>query len=237
MNARLIAAVFARGGSKGLPGKNLMKIHGIPLVEVAIRQALQVDGIDEVYLSTDSAEIADIGRSAGALVPFIRPAELASDSSPEWLSWRHLVSYVAGEQGAGPSYLVSVPATAPLRLPADIEGCISVALGRPELDGALCVTPSKVHPDFNLLRKSEDGVVSIFTGSSADTLPFRRQDSEVAWEIVPSAYCIKTDFIMTARSMWHGRLGGYAVPNNRAVDIDSQDDFRVAELFFDPSGL
>ena len=90
----VIAFVFARGGSKGLPGKNLRQFAGKPLIAHAIEHALAVPRIDRVIVSTDSPDIASVARDFGAEVPFLRPADLAADDSPEWLSWRHALNFL-----------------------------------------------------------------------------------------------------------------------------------------------
>ena len=107
----IVAFIFARGGSKGLCGKNILPLAGKPLIAWSIEQALSVSRIDRVIVSTDSTEIAAIALKNGAEVPFIRPAELAGDDSPEWLSWRHALNYVYETTGVFPETMVSVPTT------------------------------------------------------------------------------------------------------------------------------
>ena len=90
----IIAFVFARGGSKGLPGKNIKILNGKPLIAWSIEHAKKVNRIGKVIVSTDSDEIARIAKEYGAEVPFMRPLELATDESPEWLSWQHGLKYL-----------------------------------------------------------------------------------------------------------------------------------------------
>jgi N-acylneuraminate cytidylyltransferase len=94
-----VAFIFARGGSKGLPGKNIRNFGGKPLIAWSIECALSVKAIDQVIVSTDSEEIAEISKSFGAEVPFIRPSELATDQSPEWLSWQHALRFLEKSSG------------------------------------------------------------------------------------------------------------------------------------------
>ena len=121
-----VAFIFARGGSKGLPGKNIRSLGGKPLIAWSIEQARAVESIERVIVSTDSPEIAEVARYYGAEVPFTRPSELAQDDSSEWLSWRHALTYILESAGSMPTAMVSVPATAPLRLPIDIQRCIDL---------------------------------------------------------------------------------------------------------------
>ena len=108
--------IFARGGSKGVPRKNVRSLCGKPLIAHAIDAALGSRFIQRVVVSTDDPEIADVARRYGADVPFLRPAELATDTAAEWLCWRHAIQFVNAEAGRLPLDLfVSVPATAPLR--------------------------------------------------------------------------------------------------------------------------
>ena len=120
----MVALICARAGSKGLPGKNILPLAGRPLIVWAIDQALSVEGVDSVVVSTDSDEIAKIAREAGADVPFLRPAELARDDSPEWLVWRHTLNYIKQSSGHLPDALMIVPATSPLRATEDLQRCV-----------------------------------------------------------------------------------------------------------------
>ena len=232
MTADVVAAVFARGGSKGLPGKNLRLLDGKTLLSLAIDHAFAVEGVSEVYVSTDSEEIATEAKNAGATVPFLRPADLAKDDSPEWAAWQHLVKFVSHNNLNAPEYLLAVPVTAPLRATEDIEGCIRVALADKSLDGAICVTPSRRNPNFNMARLNADGSLKLAAAKISSQQPYRRQDAEVLYEIVPAAYFMKTDYILSFGSMWAGRLGSHIVPEERAVDIDSEIDFQIAEFLY-----
>ena len=199
---------------------------------MAIDHAFTLEGVSEVYVSTDSPEIAAEAEKAGATVPFLRPAHLAKDDSPEWAAWQHLVKYLSRNDGSAPEYLLSVPVTAPLRVTEDIEGCIRVLLADDSLDGAICVTPSRRNPDFNMVRLSPDGVIRLAATDLIRSAPYRRQDAEVLYEIVPAAYFMKTDYILAVDSMWAGRIGCHIVPVERAIDIDSEFDFHIAEFLY-----
>jgi N-acylneuraminate cytidylyltransferase len=228
----VVAAVFARGGSKGLPGKNLRRLGGKTLISLAIEHALAAEGVSEIYVSTDSEEIATEAEKAGAIVPFLRPAHLAKDDSPEWAAWQHLVEFLSSNTANAAEYLVSVPATAPLRATSDIESCIRVVLDDDSLDGAICITPSRRNPDFNMARLNPDGTVSLPTGSKSSHLPFRRQDAQVLYEIIPAAYVMRTGYVLSVDSMWSGKLGSHVVPEERSIDIDTELDFRIAEFLY-----
>ena len=109
---KVTAFIFAYGGSKGLPGKNIRPLGGKPLIAWSIEHTLAVKRIERVIVSTDSEEIAAVAREYGVEVPFIRPAELARDDSPGWLAWRYALTFLMETSGSLPDDMVSVPATA-----------------------------------------------------------------------------------------------------------------------------
>jgi N-acylneuraminate cytidylyltransferase len=224
------AAVFARGGSKGLPGKNLKELGGVPLVAHSIRAGLQIPGISSVLCSTDSKEIREVAEQHGALVPFLRPAELATDDSPEWLSWKHLAHYLI-ELGASPGdLLVSLPATAPLRTVADVE----LAIARHSASGADVVvtyTPAARSPWFNMVAEGADGFLRTVIDSGGETFS-RRQDSPKVFDLATVVYVTTLGFVLNADSLFERKVAGVEIPAERAIDIDSQLDFDIAEYLF-----
>lgn len=155
---KAVVFIFARGGSKGLPGKNVRHLGGKPLIAWSIEHARAVPRITRVIVSTDSEEIAVVARQYGAEVPFIRPAELAQDDSPEWLAWRHAHNCLQETEGGLPDVLVSVPATAPLRSPQDIENCMD-EFAKDDADVVITVTDAHRSPYFNMVKTNADGTV------------------------------------------------------------------------------
>ena len=152
---RVVAFIFARGGSKGLPGKNTKILAGKPLIAWSIEQAKSVPSISRIIVSTDSEEIAAQALKYGAEVPFMRPEELCRDSSPEWLAWQHALKYLLDIDGFLPDIMVSIPTTAPLRLPVDIENCLN-EFKKGEADVVITVSDSRRSPYFNMVRKNLD---------------------------------------------------------------------------------
>ncbi len=148
----VIAAVFARGGSKGVPDKNLRLLAGQALVARAVEQAAACRGVDRVIVSTDSPDIARIAAAAGAEVPWLRPAALAADTAREWDAWQHLLGWLA-ERDETPQVLLVVPCTAPLRRVDDLERCVA-AVG-PGVDMVITVTPAHRNPWFNMVQLDE----------------------------------------------------------------------------------
>lgn len=226
---RVIAFIFARGGSKGLPGKNLRPFLGKPLIAYAIEHALAVPRIERVIVSTDSPDIAKVAREFGAEVPFLRPADLASDDSPEWLSWRHALEFVRQEEGSLPRLMVSVPVTAPLRLPQDIEHCLNLFF-EGGADVVVTVSAAQRSPYFNMVQRRSDGTVELAIRPSRDIL--RRQDVPSLFDMTTIAYVAESEFVLSKDSIFEGRVKAVEVPHDRAIDIDTLLDFEMAEFLF-----
>ena len=222
----VIAFIFARGGSKGLPGKNIRQLQGKPLIAWSIEQAHAVKRIDRVIISTDSEDIAAVARKYGAEVPFIRPTELALDNSPEWLAWRHALIYQLETDGKLPQVMLSIPATAPLRLPVDIENCLD-KYEEGDADMVITVTEAHRSPYFNMVKANADGTVCLVIPPPSAIA--RRQDVPKVFDITTVAYVARPEFVMTHNSVFEGRVRAVHVPVERAIDIDTLLDFQVAE--------
>lgn len=226
---KLAACIFARGGSKGVPGKNIRNFAGKPLIAWAIEQALSVESVDEIYVSTDSMEIASIARNYGAVVPFVRPSELALDNSPEWKAWQHFLLYLFERDGKFPDALLSVPTTTPLRSSSDIQACLDVY--KPGItDAVVTVTDAHRNPYFNMVTLDGQGfakkVLSDETGIA------RRQDAPIVFDMTTAAYVVDSQFVMKHSGIFEGRIKAVHIPLERAVDIDSLIDFQFAEFLY-----
>jgi N-acylneuraminate cytidylyltransferase len=223
------ACIFARSGSKGIPNKNIQNFNGKPLMTWAIDVALRVKQIDRVFVSTDSEEIAEIAESAGAIVPFLRPSELATDASPEWLSWQHFIKFLEATDGKLPNVFLSLPATSPLRTVADVENCIK-EFKKGFADFVIGITPSERSPYFNMVKVDSDRTVSLAIAS--ETKPFRRQDAPILHDITTIAYSANPNYILKTDSLLSGKVCASFIDRDRAVDIDTEMDFEFAELLF-----
>lgn len=221
-----VALICARGGSKGLPGKNIRLLAGRPLIAWAIDQARAVRRIGRVIVSTDSEVIATVAREAGAEVPFLRPAELAQDTSPEWLVWRHALNYLNEVDGAYPDALIVVPVTAPLRCVEDLERCLD-EYRKGEVDVVITVTDAHRSPYFNMVKVDSDGTVGLVI--PPDVPIARRQDAPVVYDITTVAYVVRPEFVMTHTGTFQGRVRKVHIPAERAMDIDTLLDFRIVE--------
>jgi len=218
------AFVFARGGSKGLPGKNTRPLAGKPLIHYSIETAKKCPSIDEVFVSTDDKAIAEIARQAGAVI-IERPADLASDTSPEWLSWRHGIEWVENRYGKF-QYFVSLPATSPLRNVSDVEGAIA------KLESSLAkicisVTPASRSPYFNMIKVLDDETCELVIKPEGAVT--RRQDAPDVFDITTVVYVATPIFIQDNDNLFSGKVTSVVVPKDRAVDIDDIYDFKLAE--------
>lgn len=224
---KIVAFIFARSGSKSLPMKNIKLLSGKPLIAYSIEQALAVKRIERVIVSTDSYEIAQIALRFGAEVPYLRPLELAQDSSPELLAWRHGLEFLKSTSGSFPQAMISLPPTAPLRNRQDIENCID-EFQKNDADVVITVTDAHRNPFFNMVKANLDGSVNLVNYS--DTKITRRQDAPRLYDVTTHCYVAKPEFVMTHNSIFEGIVRAVYVPIERSIDIDSLLDFQIAEF-------
>lgn len=222
---KVIAFVFARGGSKGLPGKNILELGGIPLVGHSIRVAKSLPEVSAVFVSTDSPEIANIAATFGAAV-IERPSELSSDTASEWDAWRHAIAHVRN-LGIEFDVFLSLPATSPLRNTADVQNCLGALTA--DTDVVITVTSASRSPFFNMVKRGPDGIVNKLIESETYT---RRQDAPEAFDMTTVAYVLRPDFIFSSPSLFSGRVKSIVIPKERAVDIDDLWDFKYAECLY-----
>lgn len=229
MTPNVTAFIFARGGSKGFPGKNIAPLAGKPLIAHAIEAAARAETVGRIVVSTDDEAIAETARKWGAEVPFMRPAELATDTAPEWLAWRHALDAVDAEGGPPVDVFVCVPATAPLRLPADIDACVARFL-KGDVDLVLTVTPAARNPYFNMVTVDDAGHARLVIPPAEAV--HNRQAAPVVFDITTVCYAARPAFVREADNMFAGTVGAVEVPGPRAVDIDTALDMKVAEALW-----
>ena len=224
---RAVALICARGGSKGVPGKNIRPLGGRPLIAWAIAAARVLPRVGRVIVSTDSMEIAAVARAAGADVPFMRPAELAQDASSEWPVWQHALSFLHDDEGAHPDALLVVPTTAPLREPSDLDRCLD-DFERGDVDTVIAVTDAHRNPYFNMVTTGTDGLARLVVAPSGAVT--RRQDAPAVFDMTTVGYVARPSFVMQSRGIFDGRVRSVHVPVERALDIDTLLDFQFAEF-------
>jgi len=223
---RYTILICARGGSKGLPGKNIKPLNGIPLIGWSINTAKEIDRASRIIVSTDSEEIAKVALEYGADVPFMRPGELAQDNSPEWLVWRHAIKYIENNIDNDIEALVVLPVTAPLRSVGDVNACIDT-FESGDVDSVITVNEANRNPYFNMIVNNNGYASLAITPQNRIT---RRQDAPEVFDMTTVAYVVNTNFIKNHNGIFEGRVKSVIIPRERAIDIDDLMDFKIAEL-------
>lgn len=222
MVERVLAIIPARGGSKGIPRKNIRELCGKPLLQYTAEAALAARRVARAVLTTDDEEIAEVGRACGLEVPFLRPAQLAGDTTPTLPVMQHTVEWLESEGDFFDAICLLQP-THPMRRAEDIDGCIE----RLEVSGAdAVVTVLPVPPQFNphwVLVGENDGDLHWSTGEETP-IP-RRQELPPAFQREGSVYVTRRDIVMEFNSLYGKRLAGYALDRAESVNIDSEEDW------------
>jgi CMP-N-acetylneuraminic acid synthetase len=223
---RVLGIVTARGGSKGVPRKNIRMLGGKPLIAWTADAARAATRLARTVLSTEDDEIAAVGKQVGLDVPFMRPAELAKDTTPSLPVLQHVVTTL---EAAGDRYdaICLMQPTSPLRTAAMIDGCLEL-LERSGADSVVSVVPMPVdhHPYWAYIG-SPDGEMRLATGGAAPVT--RRQDLPPAFHREGSVYCTRRDVLIDGNSIYGARTMGFPVDPARSVNIDTLDDWARAE--------
>jgi N,N'-diacetyl-8-epilegionaminate cytidylyltransferase len=218
------AFIFARGGSKGVPGKNIKEICGKPLIAYSIEIAKEIESIEKIFVSTEDDNIATVAKRFGAdIIP--RPHDLAQDDSPEWLAWQHAVKWLGGK-GESFDIFISLPTTSPLRNKNDITQCL--AFLDEKTDVVVGITEAARSPYFNMVRKDSNDFIDVIMKN--DNHYARRQDTPAIFDMTTVAYVARPEFIKNATGIFSGKVKGVYIPSERALDIDTELDFEIAEF-------
>ena len=231
----VLAVIPARGGSKGLPGKNIRPLAGLPLIVHSVRCAAMTPEIARAVVSTDSEQIAAVARAAGADVPFMRPAHLASDTAAMWPVIQHALDEVERAQGQKFGSVLLLDPTSPGRTPMDIAEAVAALERDADCDGVIGVSEPAFNPYWY-------GVVDDGSGYMRDLIPgahkyARRQEVPKAFRINGTLYLWRADFVRRATDWRTGRLRMQEVPESRAVNIDDIDQFRLVEWLIETGGI
>ena len=223
---RVIAIVPARAGSKGLPGKNLRHMCGKPLIAWSISQGLACSYVDQVLVSTDSEEIAGVATIHGARVPFLRPAELASDGASSVDVLMHAIDYLSNI-GETYDYLVLLEPTSPLRDVADIAGALELMDSTVAFKSVVGVAKvESAHPAF--LFTERGGFLEPMLGAQPTDL--RRQDIKKDYYFLEgSIYASTIASLRKTRSFYHSATTPWVVDRFKAIEIDELSDFIMAQ--------
>jgi CMP-N,N'-diacetyllegionaminic acid synthase len=228
---KLLGVITARGGSKGIPGKNLKLLAGKPLIAYTLESATGSGVFDRLILSTDDAAIADAARARGCEVPFMRPAELARDETPHLPVLQHAVRWLEEHQGYRPDAVVILQPTSPLRRPEDIRQAVEL-LARGDADSVLTVSEVSPHGHpMRMLRVAGDGTATLFvTGEPVRRRINRRQDLPPAWAMNGAIYAFRTHVLFAAEpSLYGSRTLAFAIPDPFGISLDDPEDWELAE--------
>ena len=223
---RVLGLITARGGSKGVPRKNVRLLNGKPLLEYTAAAASEARSLCRLVISTDDAEIADVARRCGVDVPFMRPSELALDTSPTFPVLEHALVTLR-EQGDEFDAVCLLQPTNPLRRASDIDACVEIlrSTGADSVVSVLPV-PHEYNPKWVYWRQN-DGDLKISTG---DAEPIsRRQDLPPAFHRDGSVYVTRSETILTGKSLYGERVHGYEIDPRFSVNIDTEEDWKEAE--------
>lgn len=231
---QILLTICARGDSRGIKNKNIRLLKGKPLISYTINQALQWGRAAHVIVSTDSPKIAEISRKFGAEIPFIRPRNLATDSTPKLKSIRHALLKCEAFYKKEFNIIVDLDPTAPVRKTEDINKSFHLFLKyRPK--SLFSVVNAKKNPYFNMVEKDNGGRVHI--SKRANNLINRRQDSPQVYEMNASIYIFRRDYIMNAKntSSISDDSIMYLMNDISSVDIDREIDFKFVEFLMEKS--
>ena len=228
---RVLAVIPARGGSKGLPGKNIRPMWGLPLIAHSVRAAAMTPAVTRCVVTTDSGEIADVVRAHGGEAPFLRPAELAADDTPMAPVVRHALEWVESDEGGSYDAVLLLDPTSPARVPSQLAEAVRRLATTPALDGVISVSEPTFNPVWVGVRpdESRDGALSRYF--EAGTGVTRRQDVDRFLRINGNFYLWRADFVRRLESSWfdEGTHEGLEVPEAQAFSIDDEYEFRLIE--------
>jgi CMP-N-acetylneuraminic acid synthetase len=222
---RTVAIIPARGGSKGLPRKNILPLLGKPLIAHTIEAARVARSLQRVVVSTENPEIAEIARQYGAEVPFLRPLELAGDETPTLPVLQHVLTQLKATEGGEPEIIVLLQPTSPLRRAEDIDKAIAL-LGQTGADSVVSLCVTEHHP-YWMKRLEGDRVLPFLENAPEYT---RRQDMSPVYRLNGAVYVTRREILMEQNRILGQDTRGLVMDAESSVDIDTYLDFKIAEI-------
>ena len=229
MSMKVLGIVTARGGSKGVPRKNVRLLAGKPLIQYTAEAARAARSLTKTILTTDDQEIAEVGRQCGLEVPFLRPPELARDDTPTLPVLQHAVRFLE-DRGESFDAICLLQPTNPMRQATDIDACVAL-LEKTGVDAVVTMlpVPAEYNPHW-VYFQGEDGTFRLSTGERAP-IP-RRQLLPPAYHREGSVYVMRRDVLMVKNSLFGDSMSGHLMDPARCVNIDTMEDWAQAEKFF-----
>jgi N-acylneuraminate cytidylyltransferase/CMP-N,N'-diacetyllegionaminic acid synthase len=223
----MLCTICARGGSKGVAGKNARELLGRPLLAWTIDQARETGLFEAIAFSSDSDELLAAALKSGADIAVKRPDEMATDTAPKIPAIRHCLEQAMARSGSEPSIFVDLDVTSPLRLASDITGAVRL-LERSGARNVITGAPARRSPYFNLVEARKDGSVGL--SKAADPPITRRQDAPRCYDMNASIYVWRVEAFLAHPSVFYPDTQLFEMPEERSVDIDSEFDFTLVEL-------
>lgn len=223
--SKILSIITARGGSKGIPRKNIKMLAGKPLIAWTIEAALQSHVLNRVIVSTDDEEIAEISKKWKAEVPFLRPCDLAKDDSPTLPVLQHALSWLRSSEGYIPEVIVTLQPTSPLRRAEHIDQAIAL-LQKTRADSMVSVCLTE-HSPYWMKRLEEDRVFPFLDGKKEYQ---RRQDLPPVYRINGAIYATRYEILMKENRILGEDTRALVMDRESSIDIDTPLDFKMAEL-------
>ncbi|MBX9769903.1 MAG: acylneuraminate cytidylyltransferase family protein [Candidatus Obscuribacterales bacterium] len=225
----VLAVIAARGGSKGLPGKNLRLVAGKPLIYWSILEAQKSKLIDRLIVSSEDNEILAVARSFGAETPFVRPESLAADDTPGVAPVLHALEALPGYD-----YVVLLQPTSPLRTVEDIDGSIGEAINKQSKSVVTISEPEKL-PNW-MCTLDENGRLSFLLGQSENTE--RRQDAKKIYALNGAVFVADCNWLVKSQRLDCEESIGFEMPKERSIDVDDEMDLKICEtLLLERAGV
>ncbi|MFB6463432.1 acylneuraminate cytidylyltransferase family protein [Bradyrhizobium tunisiense] len=223
----LLCTICARGGSKGVVGKNARDLLGKPVLAWSIAQARETGLFDAIAFSSDSDALLDAALKAGADIAIRRPDEMATDTAPKLPAIRHCLEQAIAQTGKTPEIFVDLDVTSPLRLASDITGAVAL-LRASGARNVITGAPARRSPYFNLVEQRADGSVGL--SKPADPPITRRQDAPRCFDMNASIYVWRVASFLEQPAVFYPDTRLFEMPEERSIDIDSDLDFALVEL-------
>jgi CMP-N,N'-diacetyllegionaminic acid synthase len=229
-NHKVIATICARGGSKGVPGKNIRLLKGRPLIQYTIECALGVKSIDKIVVSTDCDEILNVVNKLGIETNYKRPPQMALDTSAKIDAIKDIVEHTEKISGFFADIVVDLDIGVPLREPVDVENAIAKIIHDVDMESLVTVYPAERSPYFNMVEKKDNSYYSLVKLPSPPVV--RRQDAPLVFSITPAVFIWKRNALGNTH-LFKGKWGVYEMPIERSIDIDTEFEFRLVNFLMD----
>jgi len=227
----VLAIIPARGGSKGLPGKNILPLNGHPLLGYSVAAGIETPEITRVICSTDSEDIAKVARDYGAETPFMRPTELAQDHSNDLEAFSHALEWLENNENYTPDIVVQLRPTSPIRFVSDIQSAINSLIADPEIDSVRAVSEPITTP-YKMWTMDKKGLLLPLLTLSGNPEPYNtaRQELPEIWAQTGTLEVIRTSTITKKKSMTGDKIYALKIDPNTYIDIDTLNSLLLAEF-------